>query len=164
LIEQNEPLGCIAIICDSKSNHPLLSFILHLVSAIAYGNTMIIIPDERMPLPALDVYEIFETSDIPDGVINILTGNKQHLAKYLCEHQQVKSIWYLYDEKSLESELTSLRFLKHCSNFSLKQTWLVSSQIPMNSEDVSRSYFNELLFKSTQAKFIHIPIGTIFAN
>ncbi len=163
-MEQNEPLGCIAIICDSKSNHPLLSFILHLISAIAYGNTVIIVPDERMPLPALDIYEIFEASDMPDGVINILSGNKHHLTKYLCEHQQVKSIWYLYDESALESELNSLRFIKHASNFSLKQTWLVSSQIPVNSDNVSRSYINELAFESTQAKFIHVPIGTIFAN
>jgi aldehyde dehydrogenase (NAD+) len=68
-MEIREPLGVIAIVCGhgQKDNHPLLSFVLHLTSAIAFGNSVIIVPDEKFPLPALDLYEIFDTSDMPGG-------------------------------------------------------------------------------------------------
>jgi aldehyde dehydrogenase (NAD+) len=173
-MEVKEPLGSIAILCghtdSTNKNSPLLQFVLHLVAAISYGNSVIIVPDERFPLPALDLYEIFDTSDMPGGVVNILTGNKQHLAKYLSEHQQVSAVWYLYnvnDEQKLveEQERFALQFLGYTSSFSLKRNWFMASSLISNTELLFNSgYLNELELNSTQSKFVYVPIGTIFAN
>ena len=57
LLELNESIGCIAIVCGA-SNYPLLSFIIHMMAAIANGNSIIIVPDEASPVPALDLYEV----------------------------------------------------------------------------------------------------------
>lgn len=168
----NEPLGCIAIICghnSSNDNYPLFTFVQHLIGAIAHGNTVVIVPDERLPIPALDLYEIFDTSDMPGGVVNILTGNKHHLAKYLCEHQQVSSIWYLHDvnesNKLSSEELTALQFIKYTSNFSLKNNWIVPCRPQLNEKNnLNRDYLNNIGLNSTQSKYVHIPMGIIFAN
>ena len=107
------------------------------------------------------------------GIVNILSGNKQHLAKYLCEHQQVQSIWYMSDvtnERSslTENDLSAIRFIKYTSNFSLKQTWFINLNDLFNSneelEKVLDTYSNELNLRSIQYKHIHIPFGVIFAN
>ena len=171
LMELIEPLGVIAIVCghDADNAFPLLTFVLHFVAAIANGNTVVIVPDEKVPLPAVDLYEIFEFSDFPDGIVNILTGNKQHLAKYLCEHQAVNAIWYMSDlVKGVEelSEFQAQQFIRYTSNFSLKSNWLVSSRLSINENElcVSDEYLNELCLNSTQSKFVHVPMGTIFAN
>lgn len=163
-------MGVIAIICGSNSNQnfPLLKFILHLVAAIAYGNTVIIVPDIKSPFPAVDLYEIFDTSDMPGGVVNILTGDKHHLTKYLCEHQQLNSIWYMADvvnEKLSDTEIDALRFIRYTSSFSLKQSWPITNILFDESDmSVSRSYLNELKLHSIQSKYVNIPMGTIFAN
>ena len=166
-MEIREPLGCIAILCGrgaGKDAHPLLKFVLHLIGAISYGNTVIIVPDEKFPLPALDLYEIFDTSDMPGGVVNILTGGKHHLCKYLSEHQQVNSVWYIYNADLTPEEQTALQFVKQTNGFSLKRSWLVSGDLPMSNGFVNATYLNEIDLNATQSKFVHIPMGTIFAN
>ncbi len=78
-MEIKEAIGCIAIVCghNEVDPNPLLSFVLHLFGAIAYGNTVVIVPDEKCPTLALDLIEVFETSDMPGGVVNILSGSKK---------------------------------------------------------------------------------------
>ena len=107
------------------------------------------------------------------GIVNILSGSKQHLAKYLCEHQQVQAIWYMSDvtnERSSlnESDLNAIRFIKYTSNFSMKQTWFINLNDLFNSneefETVLDNYSSELKIHSIQYKYIHIPFGVIFAN
>jgi len=170
LMEIKEPLGCIAIICGFKSSTPLYSFILHLTAAISYGNTVVIVPDETCPCPALDLYEILETSDMPDGVINILSGQRHHLTKYLVEHQQVNAVWYINDDlksNTLSSdEQLMQQFIRFTSNYNLKHCWLINNEINMNNnnDSVSKHYLQELKNNSVQYKYAHIPMGVIFAN
>ena len=169
LMEINEPIGVVAIVCgQSEQFSPLVSFVQHLVGAIAHGNTVVMVADENMPLPSLDLYEIFDTCDMPAGVVNILTGNKHHLTKYLTEHQMVASIWYLYDQNKscqlAQYELNALQFIKYSSNFSLKNYWMVSSEVKLNKDDFDFDYLKEIGSKSTQSKYIHLPMGIIFAN
>jgi len=170
LMEIKEALGCIAIICGYKSSKPLLSFVLHLVAAISNGNTVVIVPDETCPCLALDLYEIFETSDMPDGVINILSGSRHHLTKYLVEHQQVNSLWYINDSgnsstNGQEDELLMQQFIRFTSNFNLKHCWLINNEINLKTnENISKIYLQELKANSVQYKYVHIPMGVIFAN
>ena len=61
---------------------------------MATGNTAIALPCERHPLAATDLYSVLETSDVPDGVINIVTGDKDALSMVLAEHDDVEGVWY----------------------------------------------------------------------
>ena len=69
-----ETLGVLGIICPNES--PLLGFISTVMPAIAMGNRVVVIPSETAPLSATDLYQVFDTSDVPAGTINIVTGNQ----------------------------------------------------------------------------------------
>ena len=70
----HEPIGVIGI--AAPTNAPLLGFVSLVAPAIAMGNTVVAIPSERRPLAATDLYRVLETSDVPDGVVNIVTGRE----------------------------------------------------------------------------------------
>ena len=82
-----EPLGVAGVICPDEA--PLLAFISLLAPLIAMGNRVIAVPSERHPLAATDFYSVLETSDVPAGVVNIVTGDRQSLTKTLAEHDDV---------------------------------------------------------------------------
>src|SRR4029077_8957405 len=67
-IAMNEPIGVVGIACDDAS--PLLGLISLVAPAIAVGNTTIVLPSQIHPLAATDLYSVFETSDLPGGVVN----------------------------------------------------------------------------------------------
>src|ERR1700747_1078656 len=71
-IAMNEPLGTMGIICPAEA--PLLGFLSLVLPAIAMGNTVIAVPSETYPLIAGDLYQLFDTSDVPAGAVNIVTG------------------------------------------------------------------------------------------
>jgi len=58
------------------------------------GNTVVAIPSESYPLAATDLYQVFDTSDVPAGVINIVTGDRDALAKVLAAHDDLDGVWY----------------------------------------------------------------------
>jgi aldehyde dehydrogenase (NAD+) len=125
------------------------------------------VPDEAFPVPALDFYEILETSDMPDGVCNILSGSRQHLTKYLVEHQQLSAVWYINESneaKINDEELLIQQFIKFTSNHSLKHTWIINNSMQIENGSVGRNYLKEVQKNSVQHKYIHIPMGVIFAN
>jgi len=78
-LAMKEPVGTIGVVCPTDA--PLLGFLSLVMPAIATGNTVIAIPSEQYPLIAGDLYQVFETSDLPDGVINIVTGRAAELLK-----------------------------------------------------------------------------------
>lgn len=166
LIELSEPFGILAIICGESSN-PLLSFITQAIGAISSGNSVIIVPDEKCPMAALDLYEVLETSDMP-GVINILSGNKHILTKYLVEHQQINSIWYSVNSGN-QSDMDAIRFIRYTSQFSMKHEWILNNVFNENDYNKLEKFLmsefpTELRNNSIQYKYVHIPMGTIFAN
>src|SRR5437868_883029 len=113
-IAMNEPIGVIGIACPDE--YPLLGMISLAAPAIATGNTTIVIPSQSFPLAATDFYGVLETSDVPDGVINIVTGDKDVLAKVLADHDDVEAVWYFGSRDGVKAvELSS------ASN--MKRTW-----------------------------------------
>ncbi len=88
----HEPLGVIGIACPDE--HPLLALISLAAPALAMGNRVIVIPSERHPLSAIDLYQVLDTSDLPGGVLNIVTGGRDALAQTLAEHDDVEAVWY----------------------------------------------------------------------
>ena len=81
---------------------------------IAMGNTVVTIPSSDHPLSATDLYQVLETSDVPDGVINIVTGERDALAKILAEHDDVEAMWYFGSREGEGREF--LRAATHVKN------------------------------------------------
>ena len=146
-LAMNEAIGIIGINCPDES--PLLAFISLIAPAIAMGNRVVVIPSETAPLIVTDFYQILETSDMPAGVINIITGNRDILAKVLAEHDQVEAIWYHGSKEG--GQMVEL-----ASAANLKRTWVNEGKaFDWNSEMDSRLF----LRASCQVKNIWIPYG-----
>src|SRR5438445_254769 len=97
-LAMKEPIGTVGVICQADT--PLLGFLSLVMPAISMGNTVIAIPSEKYPLITGDLYQVFETSDLPDGVVNIVPGRAAELMKTLAEHDDVDAIWCFTDEAS----------------------------------------------------------------
>src|SRR5208337_4235005 len=80
-IAMHEPVGTVGIICPREA--PLLGFLSVVLPALAMGNTVIAVPSEAYPLIAGDLYQVFDTSDLPGGAVNIVTGYVSQLLKTL---------------------------------------------------------------------------------
>lgn len=144
----NEPIGIMGIICPDVM--PLLSFISLLAPAIAMGNRTIVIPSERFPLFATDFYQILETSDVPAGVVNIITGNRDELASTLAKHDQVEAIWY-------HGSKAGSAMIEKESAANLKRTWVNNGKARdwLSAHGEGRRFLRE----ATQVKNIWLPYG-----
>ncbi len=148
-LAMNEPIGVIGIVCPE--NNPLLSFTHLAFSALCTGNSVVAVPSESHPLSALDMYQIFESSDIPGGAINIVTGNKDLLTQTLAIHMGVDGIWYFGSKEGSRS-------VEELSTSNLKQTWVNYGQQYAWLES-SKEFRALPLYKATQVKNIWIPYG-----
>ena len=86
-----EPQGVVGVLCPPEA--PLLGFISLVAPLIAMGNRVVAVPSEAYPLSATDFYSVLETSDLPAGVINIVTGSAMELGKALASHNDVDAVW-----------------------------------------------------------------------
>lgn len=85
-----EPMGVVAIFSAAKPS--LLNFVGALTSVIASGNTAVVVASEKFPLPAITFSEIMATSDLPSGVVNVLTGSSAELAPWAASHMDIDAI------------------------------------------------------------------------
>ena len=145
----HEPLGIIGIVCPDPQ--PLLNFVSLVAPAIAMGNRVVVIPSQRFPLLATDLYQVLETSDVPAGVINIVTGDRDVLAKTLSEHDQVDALWY-------HGSVEGSRAAEAASVGNLKQTWANGGKGRdwMGKGGDGREYMR----RATQVKTIWVPYGS----
>jgi aldehyde dehydrogenase (NAD+) len=96
-----EPIGVVGVICPPEA--PLLGLISLTAPLIAMGNRVIAVPSAPHPLSATDFYAVLETSDLPDGVLNIVTGDPQPLAEVLATHADVDALWAFGSESLSET-------------------------------------------------------------
>ncbi|HXM65391.1 MAG TPA: aldehyde dehydrogenase family protein [Candidatus Acidoferrum sp.] len=148
-IAMNEPLGTMGIICPTEA--PLLGFLSLVLPALAMGNTVIAVPSESYPLVASDLYQLFDTSDVPAGAVNIVTGYSSQLLKVLAEHDDVDAVWSFGDEASASAA-------KAMSVGNLKQVWTNEGRAIdwFNSKLAEGRWFLE---HATQVKNIWVPYG-----
>jgi aldehyde dehydrogenase (NAD+) len=148
-IAMNEPLGTMGIICPTEA--PLLGFISLVMPTLAMGNTVVAVPSETYPLIAADLYQLFETSDVPAGAINIVTGYSSQLLKTLAEHDDVDAVWCFGDEASASAA-------KAMSVGNLKQIWTNEGRAIdwFDSKYAEGRWFLE---HATQVKNIWVPYG-----
>jgi len=147
-LAMNEPVGVLGI--AAPDDFPLLGFVSLVAPAIAVGNTTIVIPSEPSPLAATEFYTVLETSDVPDGVINVITGAKDPLAKVLAEHDDVDGMWYFGTAAGVKAvELASAANMKRTWAFAGSRDWL----------DPKQGEGREFLRRATEVKNIWIPYG-----
>ncbi len=148
-LAMNEPIGVIGIICPD--DNPLQSFIHLVFSALCTGNSVIAVPSEKHPLSALDMYQIFESSDMPAGAINIITGSQEILTQTLAVHMGVDALWYFGSKEGSKT-------VEELSISNLKQTWVNDGErYPWLA--LSKEFRLLSLYKSTQVKNIWVPYG-----
>ena len=94
----NEAIGTVGIVCPNQA--PLLGFLSLVMPVLATGNTAVVVPSETYPLITADLYQVFDTSDLPGGAVNIVTGYTSQLLKTIAEHDDVDAIWCFADEAS----------------------------------------------------------------
>ena len=91
-LAMHEPCGVIGLVCPDEA--PLLGLIGLVAPAIALGNRVVVVPGEEAALVATDLYQVLETSDVPAGVVNIVTGRRADLVPTLADHLDVDALWY----------------------------------------------------------------------
>jgi acyl-CoA reductase-like NAD-dependent aldehyde dehydrogenase len=101
-----EPTGVVSIIASAKSS--LLSFVNIVLPCIVGGNTCVILADTDKPLCAVSFAEVFATSDMPAGVINILTGTEKELYENFANHMDVNAIVYCGNNKDNAKAMAQL--------------------------------------------------------
>jgi acyl-CoA reductase-like NAD-dependent aldehyde dehydrogenase len=84
-----EPTGVVAVVAPAS---PLLGLVSVVAPAIVTGNTCVVVADERAPLPAVTLAEVLATSDLPGGVVNLLTGRAAEIAPWLASHMDVNAV------------------------------------------------------------------------
>jgi len=90
-LAMHEPLGVIGIACPDEA--PLLGFVSLVAPALAMGNRVVVLPSATSPLTVTDFYQVAETSDLPGGVLNIVTGERSALLPALAKHDDVDAVW-----------------------------------------------------------------------
>lgn len=144
-----EAVGVMGIVCPDEN--PLLGFISTVIPAIAMGNNVVVIPSEKHPFSATDFYQILETSDVPGGTVNIVTGHKDELAKEMAKHYNIDGIWYFGTKEGCKD----IEFL---AADSMKRTWLNFGKY-RNWLDNAQGEGEEFLRHATEIKNIWIPYG-----
>jgi aldehyde dehydrogenase (NAD+) len=146
----NEPVGVIGIICPNEA--PLLGFISLVAPALALGNRVIAVPSEAHPLAATDLYQVLDTSDLPGGALNIVTGSADELARTLASHADVDAVW------RHDGSAEGCAEVERLSAESLKRTW-VSGGKGRDWYDTRQAGGRAVLAHASQVKNIWIPYG-----
>ena len=147
-LAMNEPVGVIGAFCPDEA--PLLGLVSTMAPAIAMGNRVILIASEPFPLMATDFYQILETSDVPAGVVNILTGSHTELAPHMAKHMNIDAVW------SFSSSALSTTIEREAA-VNLKRTWVNHSLARDWAGPAGEG--RQFLQAATEIKTIWVPYG-----
>ncbi|MEO1452210.1 MAG: aldehyde dehydrogenase family protein [Pseudomonadota bacterium] len=145
-LAMHEPVGTIGILCPDEA--PLLGFISTIAPAIAMGNRVVAVASEPFPLAATDVYQVLDTSDVPGGVVNILTGSHAELAPHMAGHLDLDAVWSFSS-----SDLAGVIETEAAGN--LKRTWVNHGKARDWAQDDARAF----LAAATEIKTTWVPYG-----
>ena len=146
----NEPLGVIGIVCPIEN--PLLGFISLVAPALALGNRVVAVPSEQHPLSAIDLYQVLDTSDLPGGALNIVTGSSDELARTLASHGDIDAVW------RHDGSLEGCAEVERLSADSLKRTWTGGAK-GRDWFDPKQACGRTVLQHASQVKNVWIPYG-----
>jgi aldehyde dehydrogenase (NAD+) len=146
----NEPVGVIGIVCPNEA--PLLGFISLVAPAIALGNRVVAVPSEAFPLSAIDLYQVLDTSDLPGGVVNIVTGSADELARTLATHGDIDAVW------RHDGSAEGCAEVERLSSETLKRTWVGGAK-GRDWFDPKQACGRTVLQHASQVKNVWIPYG-----
>ena len=145
----NEPVGTVAIRCGEAA--PLAGVAGSVAAALCQGNVAVVVVPERFPLPALDLVQVLETSDIPPGSVNVLAGIHGEIVPTLAAHDDVDQLWdFVGDDLSGDAERLSAG--------NLKRVW-VDREGAVDWLGLRGDAADLLLRKGTRVKNIWVPYG-----
>ena len=145
----NEPIGVLGLVCPDEA--PLLGMLSMLLPAIAMGNTVVLVPSRPFALVATDFYQVLETSDVPSGVVNIVSGDAEELGSVLAKHDDVAGIWV----SGTADECTNAKKL---SSGNMKIIWTNNGK-KLDWFDNQQSEGREWMRRASQVKNVWIPYG-----
>jgi len=148
-LAMNEPWGVMGISCPDEA--PLLALVSLVAPAIAMGNRVVVTPSPVYPLVATDFYQVLDTSDVPAGVVNIVTGDREALAKTIAEHDDVAAYWYFGTKEGSA-------MVEAASTGNLKATW-VNHGRAVDWTSAVDGQGRRYLRHATQVKNIWVPYG-----
>jgi aldehyde dehydrogenase (NAD+) len=144
-----EPIGVLAVACPDEA--PLLGFVSLVAPAIAMGNAVVAVPSERWPLAATDVYQVLDTSDVPGGVVNIVTGVRDELTETLAAHDDVEAMWYFGGAEGSA-------MVERLSAGNMKRTWVGHGRA-RDWFDARQGEGEAFLREATHVKNVWVPYG-----
>ncbi|MFT3688431.1 aldehyde dehydrogenase family protein [Paenirhodobacter sp.] len=144
-----EPLGVVGVVAPDEA--PLLSLMSLILPLVATGNRVVAVPSPAQALIMQPLYQIFDTSDLPGGVINLVSGERDGLAGVLAAHDAVDGLWY---HGSAEGAAT----VEALSADNLKQVW-TNGGLALDWADDRAASGREWLDHATQIKTIWLPYG-----
>ena len=144
-----EPIGVLGIAAPDEA--PLLGFVSLLAPALAAGNRVVIVPSPVHPLSATDFYQVIETSDVPGGVANIVTGARDSLAETLATHLDVDGLWYVGPQDGCAR-------MEALSAGNLKRVWTNQGRA-VDWHDPARAEGLGWLRRASQTKTVWVPYG-----
>ena len=147
-----EPMGVVAIVAPEENS--LLGLLSSIIPVILSGNTCVAIVSEKLPLCAISLAEVISNSDVPNGVVNIITGNKEELAPHLAQHMDVNALGIDIENKDLKNKM----FLESCNN--LKRV------VDVSKYNIKESNFESpyIVQKFMEAKTTWHPIEKDFTS
>lgn len=147
-LAMREPVGVIGAFCPDEA--PLLGLVSVMAPAIAMGNRAVLMASDPFPLAATEFYQVLDTSDLPGGVVNILTGSHSELAPQLAGHADVDAVW------SFSSSPLSAVIEKESAG-NLKRTWVNNgfARDWMGAEGEGRQFLEQ----ATEVKTVWVPYG-----
>jgi aldehyde dehydrogenase (NAD+) len=148
-IAMNEAIGTVGIVCPDDA--PLLGLLSLVLPVLAAGNVAVVVPSQTYPLIAGDLYQLFDTSDLPGGAVNIVTGNSSELLKTIGEHDDVDAVWCFSDESNAAAA-------KAFSVGNLKQVFTNEGRA-IDWFDAKQGEGRWFLQHATQVKNIWVPYG-----
>jgi acyl-CoA reductase-like NAD-dependent aldehyde dehydrogenase len=98
-----EPMGVVGIVAPEENS--LLGLVSSIIPIILSGNTCVAIVSEKLPLCAISLAEVISNSDVPNGVVNIITGSKDELAPHIAQHMDVNALGINIDNKDLKNKM-----------------------------------------------------------
>ncbi|XP_004409935.1 PREDICTED: aldehyde dehydrogenase family 16 member A1 isoform X2 [Odobenus rosmarus divergens] len=148
VLRLREPLGVLAIVCPDE--WPLLAFVSLLAAALAHGNTVVMVPSGACPIPALEVCQDMAAL-LPAGLVNVVTGDRDHLTRCLALHQDVQALWYFGSAQGSQ-------FVEWASAGNLKPVW-VNRGCPQAWDQEAKGAGAELGLRAARTKALWLPMG-----
>ncbi len=143
----HEPVGTLGIVLPDDA--PLLSFVSLAGAALSQGNPVVVVPSQKTALVATDLYQVIQTSDVPAGAVNIVTGVAAELTGVLARHDDLDALWVVADGKTCADA-------EKASAGNLKRVWTSGGKsLDWTADGLEEAF----LRRSVEIKNVWVPYG-----